>query len=839
MPDEPRKPRTPERCHNMLPSSRRVLTRSALVCGVLAATLLACFWPLFRHPADLLVGVQRKGFTDLLMFNLPRREYLRLMLTRDGHLPFWCPWLGGGSPFLGSLQAAVFYPGNWPFWFFDARGLISWSLVGHHLLAAAGAYGLCRRLGGRSLGASLAAVAFGASPVLLARTGEGHLVTVSVLSWYPWTFWMYEEFRAGSRRGFAGLVVVLALAVLAGHLQEAFYLILALTGICLVEAVRLAFAGQRARAAGLLARWALAGAATAGLVAAELIPMAIYLRQSAGKARLAGEDLTGVPGVANLLQFIHPFALGGPANYRGPGVWYWETICYFGLVPLALAVLGLVVAIQDRRPVGRLAGAGAVAFILAFGGRTPVNWLPAMLVPGLSMLRCQGRWVSLTALAVAVLAGLGGDAVASAREGRGIGLKRIRWMAGGRLAEVLLLAATLGAAEVALAEAWRSSDEAPSVRIDMTSVRDHPAPLFALTAALGCVILAAVLPRRANQFAALLVPIALVELGAFAAAILRTLPAESFPRRNPLIETLVQRASGSRVLCRQFVITDSEALEHGVMKIQNYESVPLDRTLRGLEAAFNSPHALPCMFGFEPMEPSMTSSRLLDLWSVRFLIFTSDDPPPDSSMGWKFVSDREVPTILPAKDGEPGFLPCRVWENPNVLPRGFVVGQARLLSPGEDPGKVLQGIDPRSQVLLDRDVLPAGPRQEFTPARRVEDTPHRVSLEVETTHPGYLVLADTWYPGWSATVDGRLADVLVGDVTFRAVALPEPGMHRVVFCYYPAGLNLGLAISATTALMLAGLTIRKSFTRRRPDEPTDAWSSISWHKRAKGTRVLS
>ncbi len=801
---------------------RRFLSRSALVFGVLSATLLTCFWPLFRHPADLLVGVQREGLNDLSMWCVPRREYPRLTLTRDGQLPFWCPWLGGGSPFLGSLQTALFYPGNWPFWLFDARGLLSWSLVGHHLIAAAGAYGLCRRLGGTSLGASFSAIAFGASPVLLARTSEGHLPTLSIVSWYPWAFWMYEEFRTGNRRGFVGLVVVLSLAVLPGHLQESFYLVLALTCICLFEAVRWAFAGQRARAAGLLARWVLAGTATAGLIAAELIPTAIYLTHAAGKARLGSSGLASAPGLANLLQLLHPFALGGPENYRGPGAFYCETICHFGLVPLALGVLGLVVAIQDRRPVGRLAVAGALAFVLAFGERTPVHWLAAKLVPGLSMLRCPGRWLPLTALAVAVLAGLGVDAAASAREGRGLGLKRTRWFTGSLLATVLVLVATLGAAGVWPSEANRSSRQAPLVRFDVTGVLDYPVPWFALTAAIGCVALAAALPRRASQFAALLVPIALAEVAAFASAILMTLPAKSFPRRNPLCETLVQRAAGSRVLCQQLVITDSEAMEHGLLKIQDYEPAPVDLSLHYLAITLNPPDPLSSLLGFQPIDLNMASHRLLDLWSARFIILTADDRLPDRSAGWRIVSEQDVPALVPARDGLPRSFFCRIWENPSALPRGFVVGQVRTLGPGEDQRDALDGIDPRRQVLLGRDTLPAGPRQEFTPARRVEDTPNRVSLEVETTLPGYLVLADTWYPGWSVTVDGRPAPVLIGDITFRAVALPEPGMHRVVFSYYPVGLNAGLTISAVTAFVLAGVSIRQSFTRKRPDEPTDA-----------------
>jgi uncharacterized membrane protein YfhO len=74
-----------------------------------------------------------------------------------------------------------------------------------------------------------------------------------------------------------------------------------------------------------------------------------------------------------------------------------------------------------------------------------------------------------------------------------------------------------------------------------------------------------------------------------------------------------------------------------------------------------------------------------------------------------------------------------------------------------------------------------------------------VVLEVTTSQPGYLVLADTWYPGWTATIDGRSSPVLRADLAFRAVALPNAGTHRVVFRYFPVGLRAGLAMSLATA----------------------------------------
>jgi uncharacterized membrane protein YfhO len=59
------------------------------------------------------------------------------------------------------------------------------------------------------------------------------------------------------------------------------------------------------------------------------------------------------------------------------------------------------------------------------------------------------------------------------------------------------------------------------------------------------------------------------------------------------------------------------------------------------------------------------------------------------------------------------------------------------------------------------------------------------------------VLSDQWYPGWTATVDGKPAAILRADVALRAVAL-SPGAHRVRFRYQPRWPLQGLAILAFT-----------------------------------------
>ena len=69
------------------------------------------------------------------------------------------------------------------------------------------------------------------------------------------------------------------------------------------------------------------------------------------------------------------------------------------------------------------------------------------------------------------------------------------------------------------------------------------------------------------------------------------------------------------------------------------------------------------------------------------------------------------------------------------------------------------------------------------------------------SQPGYLVLTDTYYPGWQATVDGTPVEILPANHAFRAVPL-DSGEHRVVFEYDPLSFRLGAWITVGAWLLV-------------------------------------
>lgn len=88
-------------------------------------------------------------------------------------------------------------------------------------------------------------------------------------------------------------------------------------------------------------------------------------------------------------------------------------------------------------------------------------------------------------------------------------------------------------------------------------------------------------------------------------------------------------------------------------------------------------------------------------------------------------------------------------------------------------------------------------------------------LKTDSPRKGVAVLADAWYPGWDATVDGVPAESFPVEGLFRGVRIGE-GAHEIAFDYNPVSPKLGLGLSALAALVMAYGFARLAWERFRP-----------------------
>jgi len=147
----------------------------------------------------------------------------------------------------------------------------------------------------------------------------------------------------------------------------------------------------------------------------------------------------------------------------------------------------------------------------------------------------------------------------------------------------------------------------------------------------------------------------------------------------------------------------------------------------------------------------------------------------------------------------------KIYENLDNLPRAFLVHEARLVQDG--PAAIAAMADPAfrpEQTVILSDAPPLRPADAHAAdsVAIAAYEPERVVLDVVAGSDGYLVLTDTYYPGWEAEVDGQPVPILRANLSSRAVALAA-GRHQVMFRYRPRTFYTGTAISAVTLLLIA------------------------------------
>jgi len=124
----------------------------------------------------------------------------------------------------------------------------------------------------------------------------------------------------------------------------------------------------------------------------------------------------------------------------------------------------------------------------------------------------------------------------------------------------------------------------------------------------------------------------------------------------------------------------------------------------------------------------------------------------------------------------------KIYRNMNVLPRAFITTSCRDVACNVSTGGN---------------------------ANVVNYEPERVTIQTQSDTSGYLILTDTFYPGWVATVDGEQKEITQAFGLFRAVKI-DSGSHTVEFKFEPMSLKVGAMISIISLLVFVVLIIVSS-----------------------------
>jgi hypothetical protein len=164
--------------------------------------------------------------------------------------------------------------------------------------------------------------------------------------------------------------------------------------------------------------------------------------------------------------------------------------------------------------------------------------------------------------------------------------------------------------------------------------------------------------------------------------------------------------------------------------------------------------------------------ELLGTFNVRWVLYG-----PHYMMGdWHhFIPD-------PAKGAWAVQRAPHVWEIPNALPDAFFMDGAEIAKDEDDALDRLAAIAPAPKIVIESGDAPLGTAT-FVPAEEAIEN-ERVTADVNAPSAGFVLVNETYYPGWVATIDGEPAPILRANAFVRAVRV-RAGKHHIVMEFRP------------------------------------------------------
>jgi len=827
------------------------------------------FPPVSTTASEVELAAAREGanldVTEVPVWFLPELELARDEL-RAGRLPTWDPHARAGAPLHAHGLIGLCYPPNWLALFADepaARlGLVAWVNLA---LAGLLAFGLLRSLGVGVAGAFVGAALFELSGPMAANS----LFWMRLASyvWLPGVLWaMHSATRRADAGPLACLAACFAMTWLGGFPPFA-ATTTAFAGMWWLWLVGTCWRSDgRASALRVATRLAVGLGVGAFLSLPQVLPSLMFFPESARTPTPAWADIANQAFEPyGLLTWLMPDAFGHPAaadpipyangatqillNTREldgkvaiPNYNYTEyslTVSTFGLL---LAAYGLLLGRGRHAWFARAALGAALGLGLFLPGLQALFHLPVI------QNVWPMRWPAAGTLFVAWLLAIGFERLraAPARDAIGLGAAALA-LAGGLWWSTALPLERHEEdprwAVAAMAAAYETTPEGVVNHVQGAARGDRFAASFARfrsagaegaawLAAGGLLLAAFALLRGRRRDLALggAVAAALVQLGFDGASVTRgTVAAGS---RDTAVHAFLREQAAARAAEGGFAIVRAtrapatpaqlppgQLMLSGVRDLNFYSHADA-RTLQPLRRLLDryAPDlGLPADTGDRVAGKGFLSATVpagvlrhpwFDLLGVRYALTT--EPGLDQLGLGAAVGPR-----LSAR-GE-----FYVHERPNALPRAFVPPRVTAL---EDDDAVLEALTaetlrPRAQAYVVRSELPAPvPAAPEGAAERavsfVRDDPSDIALDVAAGAARALVLADTFLPGWSATIDGEPVDVVRCNHSQRLVVLPERAC-RVRFTYSAPGLGAGVGLAALAAVVAGAAALLLAVRRRR------------------------
>jgi hypothetical protein len=737
--------------------------------------------PDLSAPSNPILGDQTREF--LTFFKVARESIYQK------EVPLWNPYIMAGTPLLADSQSALLFPLNWSFYFLPLYLGFTVSALLKMLIASLATYAFARKISLSHPAAIMAGTVYTFSIFNVFWLNHPH---TNVTIFFPLLLLLAEKIKDNPRLPLMAILgLVVGLQLLGGHVEIAFHIAVAVTLFFLFRLIEYRKDGR----ALFLRLKTFVGGYTLGffLAGVLLIPFLEFLSQSATWAVRSDKNPFSLDpmGFISLILpdfFINP---GWPFDISG----YHGLSLYAGICPLILSIF--VLACRPQKISVFFAGLSLFALAIVF--RLPpffslLTFLPLFKqTPNIYM-------VLFHILSVSLLGAMGLDVILATDKDDALR---------GRIKKLLIstsfilpLLAT-GLILLVMKTSFLSpilrgveSLSAPALGRILYQIGSNCVRSAFFVGFTFILLAAACLVRWPKRLlGALAVVITFVDLFIAGSGWNPAIPVRwAKPPLPPAVHFLQQDKEVYRVAGIGSVMGPNLATFCSLQDIRGYDVPVADRYHTFFQKVLKGKAA---WWVYDLPKLSEGSLDFLGLMNVKYILSVESLPHP-----LKLVYDKEV----------------KIYENPNAFPRCFLAHEMEIVQDGQAALERVIALGPELKrvVVIEGSfskcsaALPLSEREKAVQERVqiVRYTAQQVKVDVETSSPGFLILGDTYFPGWKANVDGKRVPIYRADYLLRAVAV-EKGSHRVVFLYQPLSFRIGLGLTIISGVIILGCLRRR------------------------------
>ncbi len=771
-----------------------------LAIAVCAAATMLVGWP------ALTGGFLVNPNSDQYLAGYAFREFAAQSLRSGQGFPQWNPYQFGGMPFVAAMHGDIFYPTFLLRLVLPTDVAMTWGFVLHIWLAGLFTVGFLRAVGVRFQASLVGGVAYLLSGAVASYPSPGHDGKLFVGALLPAALWaIVRGVRDGRARAWAALALVTGLAVLSPHPQLLQYLLLTSGAFALWLLWRpSSVVADDGPVPATPNRWkriapAFAAVCLGALIGAvQYLPVLEYVAWSprgGGKGYEYATSFSLPP--EELLNVYLPQFSGMLDRYWGRNGIHLHSE-YLGASVLVLAAFSFGGGLTNRHR--SHAWFWLVTFIIsllwALGGATPFYQLVYALIPGTKYFRAPSTILYISAFSTSVLAAFGAERLLSGRSSMRYALV---WAGG---AAVVVLLATAGAfTNLALSLTGGLRSDMINGNAPYVVAGAWRSALF-VWATTAIVVLVARRATAGRVVGWALLGTVSFDLWTVARAYWRfSPPAASLYADDEIVRYLKRVREPARIIALPLgedlashdpFMLGSASMVHGIRNVLGYHGNELGRYQQ--------------LYGKSEGFQSVANPNFWALTNARFF-FTNAPGLPFQGVRLVAGPVRNAAGTMSYLYELPGQHPF-AWVAPMKVQLGDASTRATVLNPLFDVRRVAI-FDSTARIESQPVNSPMPPPVPFG-VRIDKYAPGSIDLELQGPAPAgsALVVAENYYPGWTAIVDGQSVPTARADFTLIGVELPT-GARKVRLRFASAPYETGklltiLALGATALWAVLG-----------------------------------